>query len=88
VFPIGFQPEEGVFCYYFINPLTPELNPSAQRCMTRSFTGDILEYCISSTNNPKNAKNYLFILLISRMYGSSYMIGIALPSSGSVSSAF
>jgi hypothetical protein len=23
-----------------INPLTPELNPSAQRCLTRFFTGD------------------------------------------------
>jgi hypothetical protein len=23
-----------------INPLTPELNPSAQRCLTRNFTGD------------------------------------------------
>jgi hypothetical protein len=23
-----------------INPLTPELNPSAQRCPTRFFTGD------------------------------------------------
>jgi hypothetical protein len=25
---------------YFIIPLTPELNPSAQRCLTRFFTGD------------------------------------------------
>jgi hypothetical protein len=23
-----------------INPLTPELNPTAQRCLTRIFTGD------------------------------------------------
>jgi hypothetical protein len=23
-----------------INPLTPELNPSAQRCLTSFFTGD------------------------------------------------
>jgi hypothetical protein len=23
-----------------INPLTPELNPSAQRCLARFFTGD------------------------------------------------
>jgi hypothetical protein len=23
-----------------INPLTPELNPSAERCLTRFFTGD------------------------------------------------
>jgi hypothetical protein len=26
--------------YVMINPLTPELNPSAQRCLTRFFTGD------------------------------------------------
>jgi hypothetical protein len=25
---------------YFINPLKPELNPSAQRCLMRFFTGD------------------------------------------------
>jgi hypothetical protein len=25
---------------FYINPLTPELNPSAQRCMTRFFNGD------------------------------------------------
>jgi hypothetical protein len=24
----------------FFNPLTPELNPSAQRCLTKVFTGD------------------------------------------------
>jgi hypothetical protein len=24
----------------FINPLTPELNPTTQRCLTRFFTGD------------------------------------------------
>jgi hypothetical protein len=26
--------------FIVINPLTPELNPSAQRCLTRFFTGD------------------------------------------------
>jgi hypothetical protein len=25
-----------------VNPLTPELNPSAQRCLTRFFTGDFV----------------------------------------------
>jgi hypothetical protein len=25
---------------YCFKPLTPELNPSAQRCLTRFFTGD------------------------------------------------
>jgi hypothetical protein len=24
----------------WVNPLTPELNPSAQRCLTKFFTGD------------------------------------------------
>jgi hypothetical protein len=33
-----------------INPLTPELNPSAQRCLTRFFTEILLlESCISLT---------------------------------------
>jgi hypothetical protein len=34
---------EGCFIPYIlvtINPLTPELNPSAQRCLTRFFIGD------------------------------------------------
>jgi hypothetical protein len=25
---------------YYFNPLKPELNPSAQRCLTRFYTGD------------------------------------------------
>jgi hypothetical protein len=25
-----------------VNPLTPELNPSAQRCLTRFFTGEFV----------------------------------------------
>jgi hypothetical protein len=29
-----------MMCYGLINPLTLELNPSAQRCLTRFFTGD------------------------------------------------
>jgi hypothetical protein len=43
----------------YINPLTPELNPSAQRCLTRFFTGDFasctahfVNICV---NKPKNA---------------------------------
>jgi hypothetical protein len=35
--------KEAVFISTFTvlsNPLTPELNPSAQRCLTRFFTGD------------------------------------------------
>jgi hypothetical protein len=26
--------------YFSLNPLTPELNPSAQHCLTRFFNGD------------------------------------------------
>jgi hypothetical protein len=33
-----------MFCEtdYGINPLTPELNPSVQRCLSRFFTGDLI----------------------------------------------
>jgi hypothetical protein len=57
-----------------INPLTPELNPSAQRCLTRFFTGILLlEPFISLIYAWKTNKcnNYSFSLLI--MYGSFYM---------------
>jgi hypothetical protein len=56
------------------NPLTPELNPSAQRCVTRFVLGILLlEQCISLIYALKTNKcnNYSFSLLI--MYGSSYM---------------
>jgi hypothetical protein len=32
------------------NPLTPELNPSAQRCMTRFFTGDFATWTVHFVN--------------------------------------
>jgi hypothetical protein len=31
--------DAGFLIYRLINPLTPELNPSAQRCLPRYFTG-------------------------------------------------
>jgi hypothetical protein len=35
---------------FHVNPLTPELNPSAQRCLTRFLLGILLlELCISLT---------------------------------------
>jgi hypothetical protein len=34
----------------FINPLTPELNPSAQRCLTRFFTGDFASLTLHFVN--------------------------------------
>jgi hypothetical protein len=33
-----------------INPLTPELNPSAQRCLTRYFTGDFASWTVHVVN--------------------------------------
>jgi hypothetical protein len=32
------------------NPLTPELNPSAQRCLTRFFTGDFASWTVHFVN--------------------------------------
>jgi hypothetical protein len=57
-----------------VNPLTLELNPSTQRCLTRFFISILLlEKCISLIYAWKTNKynNYSFSLLI--MYGSSYM---------------
>jgi hypothetical protein len=65
---------EYVGLYEYINPLTPELKPSAQRCLTRFLLGILLlEPCISLTYAWKANKytNYSFSLLI--MYCSSYM---------------
>jgi hypothetical protein len=56
------------------NPLTPGLNPSAQRCLTGFLLGILLlEPCISLIYAWKTNKytNYSFSLLI--MYGTSYM---------------
>jgi hypothetical protein len=58
----------------YINPLTPELNPSGQRCLARFLLGIfLLETCISLIYawKPNKYTNYSFSLLI--MYGSSYM---------------
>jgi hypothetical protein len=58
-----------------LNLLTPELNPSAQRCLTRFFNGDLASCTVHFVNiRVKNNKcnNYSFSLLI--MYGSTYMI--------------
>jgi hypothetical protein len=33
-----------------INPLTPELNPSAQRCLARIFTGDFATQTVHFLN--------------------------------------
>jgi hypothetical protein len=56
------------------NPLTPELNPSMQRCLTRFLLGILLlELCISLIYawKPNKYTNYSFSLLI--MYCRSYV---------------
>jgi hypothetical protein len=35
---------------FSINPLTPELNPSSQRCLTRFFTGDFAAWTLNFVN--------------------------------------
>jgi hypothetical protein len=63
-----------VHSFILINPSTPVLNPSAQRCLTRFLLGILLlEPCISLICVWKTNKytNYSFSLLI--MYGTSYM---------------
>jgi hypothetical protein len=38
------------FCWELVNPLTPELNPSAQRFLTRFFTGDFVSLNVHLIN--------------------------------------
>jgi hypothetical protein len=57
----------------YFNPLMPELNPSAQRWLTRFFTGEFVSLTLHFvTICVKNQQTQqLFIQFI--MYGSSYM---------------
>jgi hypothetical protein len=57
-----------------INPLTPELNPSAQRCLTRYFYWRFCFLNVHFVNicmKTNKYINYSFSLLIT--YGSSYI---------------
>jgi hypothetical protein len=38
------------FCAVDYYPITPELNPSAQRCMTRLFTGELASWAVHFVN--------------------------------------
>jgi hypothetical protein len=63
-----------VLTNYRFNPLTPELNPSAQRCLTRFFTRDFASWTVDFVNicvKNQQITNYSFSLLI--MYGISHM---------------
>jgi hypothetical protein len=50
-----------------INPLTPELNPSAQRCLTRFFTGDFASRTVHFVNICVK-KQQLFIQFINYVW--------------------
>jgi hypothetical protein len=57
-----------------LNPLTPELNPSAQRCLTRFLLGILLlEPCISLIYALKTNKCNNYSLSLLTMCGRSYM---------------
>jgi hypothetical protein len=52
------------------NPLTPKLNPSAQRWVTRFFTGDFASWTVHSVNiSVKNQQTHqLFIKFINYVW--------------------
>jgi hypothetical protein len=49
---MGINLSQTVYClsYHNINPLMPELNPSAQRCLMRYFTGDFASWTMHFVN--------------------------------------
>jgi hypothetical protein len=56
------------------NPLTPELNPSAQRCLTRLFTGDFSSRTVHFVNVcVKNQQMQQSVICLLIMYGICYM---------------
>jgi hypothetical protein len=58
------------------NPLTPQLNSTAQRCLTRLFTRNFSSWTMHFVNiYMKNQQmQQFFIQFIIIMYGSSYML--------------
>jgi hypothetical protein len=58
-------------CYrQHINPLTPELNPSARHCLTRIFTGDLASWTVHFVNICMNNQqiHQLFIQFINYVW--------------------
>jgi hypothetical protein len=53
-----------------INPLTPELNPLTQRCLTRFFTGDFASWTMNFVNTcvKKQQMQQLFIQFINYVW--------------------
>jgi hypothetical protein len=71
-----------------LNPLTPELNPSAQRCLARFFTGNFASWTVHFVHicmKTNKCNNYSFSLLI---MVAPTCFRITLPSSWSVPCAF
>jgi hypothetical protein len=57
-----------------INPLTPKLNPSAQRCLTRYFTEYFASLTVHFVNIcMKNQQIHQLFIQFINLYGSSYM---------------
>jgi hypothetical protein len=54
----------------FSNPLTPKLNPSAQRCLKKIFTGDFVSFTVNFVNIcVKNQQIHeLFMQLINHVW--------------------
>jgi hypothetical protein len=73
-----------------LSPLTSELNPSAQRCLTRFFTGDFASWTAHFVNicvkNQQMQQLLIQFINYLRMIAPA-CFGITLPSSGSVPSA-
>jgi hypothetical protein len=68
--------------FVLINPLTPELNTSAQRCLSRCYTGDFASWTVPFVNRcVKNQR-------MPQLFIHPTCFGITFPSSGSVPSAF
>jgi hypothetical protein len=73
----------GMICIVF-NPLTPELNPSVQRCLTRCFTGDFASWTVHFVNMcVKNEQmQQLFIQFVSKFISDvDLFCFLAVPSS-------
>jgi hypothetical protein len=58
--------------WYCINLLTPELNPSTQRCLTRFFTEDVLasEPCIRNIRVQNQQMHQLLVFIQFIVYGN------------------
>jgi hypothetical protein len=69
---LGQRMEHEVNVGLVINPLTPEFNPSAQRCLTRFFTQDFASWTVQFVNIRVCVKNQqmqqLFIQFINYVW--------------------